>query len=612
MSPERAGKFFQEVVLLKSVSLAAGAIVSIALLIFFYREVTPEYRGGVWAVEGEPEQPLTLPWYVFRSDVNAHLNFTINLRNHFASRFRLRVDDCLINLRVNGTVYPLAQEACSYPRELELDLGSYLHAGENSFELAIFNGLGAGHLYFRPAPNDGQMRLFQLFTAALTIFWIVIASSVAARRLMTGTRALKNAFWGILLLGVLLRLGYFWETPAFIRSYDIEGHLGYLTYVAEHWAVPPANQGWQTYQPPLYYFMSIGWCRLLGLLGLEHHLVVDLVQIEGLLLSVVFLFVGLCLFRLFFEQNWPSFSAAGLLIAVWPGLIAGSSRVSNDSLVQPLMLMALSVSIRWWRSPNRPLLLVAAFGLASAAILAKTNALALVPAFFCLLLFHPQLSWKKKAVSCAAGAMILVLLTGWFAARRLSEPGRVHMVGNIGTVSPGLFIEDSPSSFLVFNPVKVLELTWANNWDDRTRRRYLWEYFYRSAFFGEFSFPDEMRWSATLLLFFGFELGALSLWRFGRALSSRGSAGFAPAVVLLWALASLVGIRVSANIGGMADFRYLQYSAVLLALFFGEALACLRTPFRAVAWHAVGVFVVAAVALNLYIIAGTPYLPTPI
>jgi hypothetical protein len=39
-------------------------------------------------------------------------------------------------------------------------------------------------------------------------------------------------------------------------GYDSKGHYEYIIYMYEQWRIPFADQGWQMFQPPLYYFLS--------------------------------------------------------------------------------------------------------------------------------------------------------------------------------------------------------------------------------------------------------------------------------------------------------------------------------------------------------------------
>ena len=54
-----------------------------------------------------------------------------------------------------------------------------------------------------------------------------------------------------LAIGAGLRLQYVEHTPFLERGHDVDGHIGYIQYFAEHWSLPPIHENRQTYHPPL-------------------------------------------------------------------------------------------------------------------------------------------------------------------------------------------------------------------------------------------------------------------------------------------------------------------------------------------------------------------------
>ena len=47
----------------------------------------------------------------------------------------------------------------------------------------------------------------------------------------------------------------FWKIPLSVGM-DYEGHTNYISYMSAFWRVPLANEGWQMFQPPLFYFLE--------------------------------------------------------------------------------------------------------------------------------------------------------------------------------------------------------------------------------------------------------------------------------------------------------------------------------------------------------------------
>ncbi len=98
----------------------------------------------------------------------------------------------------------------------------------------------------RVSPWD-KISLATLFVILLAIFltlfavWQIFLPRVDGREV------------AVLYGGFALQAVYLSGTPCFLRSYDVEGHIQYINYVASHFALPGQQSGWETYQPPLYY-----------------------------------------------------------------------------------------------------------------------------------------------------------------------------------------------------------------------------------------------------------------------------------------------------------------------------------------------------------------------
>jgi hypothetical protein len=52
-------------------------------------------------------------------------------------------------------------------------------------------------------------------------------------------------------------------------GFDISGHLDYVVMILRDGHLPLANEGFQGYQPPLYYLLAAGWLKLLGFGAIE-------------------------------------------------------------------------------------------------------------------------------------------------------------------------------------------------------------------------------------------------------------------------------------------------------------------------------------------------------
>src|SRR3990170_4348676 len=82
------------------------------------------------------------------------------------------------------------------------------------------------------------------------------------------------------------------------KGFDAGGHIEYINLLKSERRVPLANEGWELYQPPLYYFISTFLPNLKA------------VQWLGLVSWLALTISGYLVFR----QTFPTQAAAGTLL----------------------------------------------------------------------------------------------------------------------------------------------------------------------------------------------------------------------------------------------------------------------------------------------------------
>ncbi len=340
------------------------------------------------------------------------------------------------------------------------------------------------------------------------------ARDLLPERILHSRFSWNTACWGVLILGVLLRFFYMLATPAVVRSYDTDGHREYITYVADHRALPPPDGGWEFYQPPLAYVIAAPIVTLGRALEWSTESVDRALQMQSFLFASIAFAIAAWIGRLLFRgKAKPWASVFALILALIPGFVMFSSRISNDVLLSTLSFLAIALMVRVWQHGSRRNWVILAIIL-SLALLTKASALLLIGAAGVLLLLERKTSWNEKAFRIFLCGTIGLVLTGWFMIPRLMDKGvtRVALVGNIYSLNDALRVPNTPAVLLTFNPAQVLAHPFNDPWNDSERRQYFPEYFLRSAFFGEFAFPEaraiaiEILTSAMLLLismFFG-------------------------------------------------------------------------------------------------------------
>ena len=173
-----------------------------------------------------------------------------------------------------------------------------------------------------------------------------------------------------------------------------------------------ATQGFEMYQPPLYYVVS---ATLLGALGLTLDSVGVLVLNQlGLLISLANLLLIYMALRLVFPGD-PKKQIVGLTVAAFlPANLCLSQFVTNEVLAAMLVTASLYLCLLLLRKDAPGWRLSAGLGLClGAALLTKLTALVAVPFILGTLLAH---GWRQKPalrrqwlahVAAAAGLCLL-------------------------------------------------------------------------------------------------------------------------------------------------------------------------------------------------------------
>ena len=157
-------------------------------------------------------------------------------------------------------------------------------------------------------------------------------------------------------------------------GFDVQHHLEYIDFIRSRHSLPLANQGWEMWQPPLYYIIS---AALAALLKLEVYSVAatQVFRGFGLLVGMAhFSLIFLCL-RLLFPGRL-GMQLFGLILAVClPEHLYISQYVTNESLAAIWMTATIYFCLRLMKD-NRPdwRLSVAGGGCLGAALLTKITA----------------------------------------------------------------------------------------------------------------------------------------------------------------------------------------------------------------------------------------------
>jgi len=437
------------------------------------------------------------PLFIASQGKYLFLRFSAFLPIGEPTTFFIKPDDCIESMTINTkAVKEEVAQFCDYTSMgRALDLSDYLKKGENVFVFRLKDTGGMGGMRVTPqygSPtfsllNQGALLLAALYVLAL--LWPLIR------------RSSSRPLWVIGIGGAILRIFYFVVTPFSLRGHDMKAHLDYITYVAQHWTIPPASDGWEFHQAPLYYFVSAIWMKTGQMLNLADDTISRMLHFESLLFSVGALAIGIWIGTLLFppKEKTERLLFVGL-IASFPSLIYHSVSINNNSLYILLVFLLLALLIRWWQKPSARAWYVLICCLALSFV-TRVSALIFLPVLGLSLTFHDKIPWKGKLRLATLSAILFVFLTGWLPLVRFTEANPQNsLTFNSQGMNAKLAVVTDVQTFLTFNPIRVLRSPYANPWNDTPSREYFWEYFFRSAFFGEFSYSEELRSMAVLIL----------------------------------------------------------------------------------------------------------------
>lgn len=445
--------------------------------------------------------PASLPVFVPTDGPDVFVELSMDLSYVRPLMYRVKPDDCLKRLVINGReVHRAVIDFCDYGRGRDLDLGKYLRAGRNEFFFQVHDeggGLGGATISVSPADPLG-IGLKAVFACLLALLAVALLRFPAVRS--------RSAFWVPFFVGASLRVMYVLTSDYTTRGHDTDGHVEYIRYIADHLRLPAAQDGWEFHQAPLYYVLTGVWYKAAAFAGFAETAILTHLQYVSLASSITSLALALWIVGMLLAKKGEKTAAllAGAIVATLPSWLFASVRIGNDVLYQPLALATVALLLRWWTGGSMRTWYVACAFFAL-AFLAKASALALAPLMFVLFMLRRGMKWKPRMGHAAASALLVALLAGWFPAYRLfvePDTGKTLSLGNDG-MHGGLSVDNSFENFFTFNPIKVLQVPYNNPWDDAHRRKYYWEYLYRSAFFGEFGFDGKLRGASVIALFFG-------------------------------------------------------------------------------------------------------------
>jgi len=288
-----------------------------------------------------------------------------------------------------------------------------------------------------------------LALAAGSVLWVVVRRAMAPAPPPQPERQMpKWVEYGVpaalLAVAIWLNLANTTLYPHTRASFDWAGHVEYIQRVASTWRTPIAVEGWEMFQPPLYYFAAALVYRAFGG-DASPEFALKRVQYFGCLTGLATVVLTWLYVRRLMPQRVGAQWAATLFAAFLPMSLYMNPLITNEVFSGTVIAGAVYVLLVWQSSDRvRDRTAVASGFATGVALLAGFTGLFSFVAGALAFGFR-RLSRTRRAVwqSLALYMAVGLLVCGWFYARNL----RIFDNAFIGNwdVASGFHYEQNPS-----------------------------------------------------------------------------------------------------------------------------------------------------------------------
>ena len=209
------------------------------------------------------------------------------------------------------------------------------------------------------------------------------------------------------LLGVL-----FWNNRGIgaDQGFDALAHVEYVEHVYRTWRVPFADEGWEMYQPPLYYFVGASIWKLLGIEPGTAAAFTALRLLGWLALCVQLAALAATLWE-FFREEREKLAPALIVAAALPMQLYLFQFVTNESVAAMWISVALWLAVRILRRGDGRLWMHLVLGaVLGCAMLTKFSALLVLCGTVALLALGVALRSGPKLAPLLRGPLAVLLV----------------------------------------------------------------------------------------------------------------------------------------------------------------------------------------------------------
>jgi len=366
----------------------------------------------------------------------------------------------------------------NWKRMVSADAAEQLHAGTNVIEARVFNHNGPPALWLTlttdqlslrtdasweasfagsswhhaalaslvktPGPGNSLATSQNIFDAVKNnwVWWIVLIAIASVVTFLwnvgfkESTARWREPILLLVLAGLWLLL--FWNNGRllpFHRGFDSKEHLDYISYIQQHRSLPLPTEGWEMYQPPLYYLIAAASLSACGL-SVDDPMSIYVLRWLGAFFGIAHFILVYLSVRILLPVRA---ALIGLLVAAFlPMHLYLAHYVTNELLSAALATAALYLCLRLLSSDTQHTWQFVWVGLAlGAAMLTKATGVLLLPVVIAAIVGKLAYARVPIAISLRNLGLLLAIcfvVCGWHYARIWLSFG-TPLLGNWDVVS---------------------------------------------------------------------------------------------------------------------------------------------------------------------------------
>jgi len=187
----------------------------------------------------------------------------------------------------------------------------------------------------------------------------------------------------VMVAGFALRICYVLFTDSGTRTHDVYrdawGHIDYIKYIADNFALPPVNEC-QAYHPPVHHIICAAILVVTRFFGANFMLSLKCMQFAMLALNCLTLWYVYKILKIT-KCNGAVLLAGIVVFAFHPSNIYFASKINNDNTMLFFYTAAFYYLLKWLHHKSiKNIVLISVF--ASLAVLTKKSGLLLAPVIF--------------------------------------------------------------------------------------------------------------------------------------------------------------------------------------------------------------------------------------